>query len=164
MLAAINFAVVGIPVTGAATASPNAAGSFRLVIANVEVGNTEFAAIKRLVARSRPDVLGVVELTPRLAAHLTQALPEYRAQVLAPRDDAYGIGLFSRVPLTAKRIVHLQADAGPPSVATTTRVAGAPVTLVVTRPYAVRRPDPRAAAARTRGRPAEARRTGRHLL
>jgi endonuclease/exonuclease/phosphatase (EEP) superfamily protein YafD len=132
MLAAVNFAVVGIPLTGAARAAEDAKGSLRLVIANVEVGNTDFAAIEQLVARMRPDVIGIVELTPGLAARLTRALPEYRMRVLAPRDDAYGIGLFSRVPLAAKRVVHLPTDGGPPSVVARTRVAGAPVTLVVT--------------------------------
>ena len=36
----------------AATSSGTPAGSLRLVLANVEVGNTDFAAVRRLVART----------------------------------------------------------------------------------------------------------------
>jgi endonuclease/exonuclease/phosphatase (EEP) superfamily protein YafD len=132
VLAAINVAVLGIPFAPAATAAPHAAaGSLRVVSANVEVGNTNFAAVERLVAETKPDLLGVTELTPAMSRHLRRALPSYRRRVLAPRRDAYGIGLYSRVPLLSARVVHLPAD-GPPTVVARVRVAGKPVTVVVT--------------------------------
>jgi endonuclease/exonuclease/phosphatase (EEP) superfamily protein YafD len=132
LLAALNVAVLGIsliPTARAASGTP--AGSLRLVVANVEVGNTDFAAVERLVARTHPDVLGVTELTPAMAAHLGPALHGYRARVVSTRTDAYGIGVYSRRPLLSARIVHLPAD-GPPTVVVRVRVAGKPVSLVVT--------------------------------
>ena len=132
VLAAVNVAVLGISLIPTATAAPGTPrGSLRLVVANVEVGNPDFAAVRRLVARTHPDVLGVTELTPEMAAQLGPALHRYRARVVETREDAYGIGVYSRRPLLSARVVHLPAD-GPPTVVARTRVAGKPVSLVVT--------------------------------
>jgi endonuclease/exonuclease/phosphatase (EEP) superfamily protein YafD len=134
LLAAVNIAVLGIPLAGVSTATAGgpSQGSLRLVVANVEVGNTDFAAVERLVAQTRPDVFGVTELTPAMAHHLHDALPDYRAHVVEPRRDAYGIGVYSRVPLRSARVVSFPATGGPPSVVAGVRIGGKPVSLVVT--------------------------------
>jgi endonuclease/exonuclease/phosphatase (EEP) superfamily protein YafD len=130
--AAVNLAVLGISLIPTATAaSGSPVGSLRLVVANVEVGNTDFAAVGRAVAQTHPDVFGVTELTPAMAAHLDAALHGYRARAVEPRDDAYGVGVYSRRPLLSARVVRLPAD-GPPTVVARVLVAGKPVTVVVT--------------------------------
>lgn len=132
-LAALNLAVVAPSFAASATAAPAAgAGSLRLLVANVEVGNPRFEEIVRLVRRERPDLVGIVELTPALAERLTRELPGYRARMLAPQEGAYGIGVFSRVPLLSARIERFPEDGGPPTVVARVRVAGEPVTVVVT--------------------------------
>jgi len=132
VLAAVNAAVLGISLIPTATAaSGTPAGSLRLVVANVEVGNTDFAAVRRLVARTHPDVFGVTELTPAMAAQLGPALRGYRQRVVETRHDAYGVGVYSRRPLLSARVVHLPAD-GPPTVIVRLRVAGEPVAVLVT--------------------------------
>jgi endonuclease/exonuclease/phosphatase (EEP) superfamily protein YafD len=132
-LALVNVAVLGIPLTStAAASSEHVRGSLRLVVANVEIGNTDYAAVGRLVEKTHPDVFGVTELTPAMADHLARELPHYHARVLETRDDAYGVGIFSRVPLRDARVVHLPADGGPPTAVASVRVAGRPVTVVVT--------------------------------
>jgi endonuclease/exonuclease/phosphatase (EEP) superfamily protein YafD len=130
--AAVNLAVLGVSLMPTATAAPGSpAGSLRLVVANVEVGNTDFAAVERLVAQTRPDVFGVTELTPAMAEHLRRALPAYRVRLVRPRYDAYGIGVYSRRPLLSARVLRLPAD-GPPTIVARVLVAGRPVTVVVT--------------------------------
>jgi endonuclease/exonuclease/phosphatase (EEP) superfamily protein YafD len=132
-LVALNIAVIGISLTPSAAAAPaSARGTLRVVVANVEVGNTDFAAVGRLVARTHPAVLGVTELTPSMAKHLRQELPRYDVRVVRARTDAYGIGVFSRVPLHSARIVDYPASDGPPSVVVGVDLAGRPVTVVVT--------------------------------
>jgi endonuclease/exonuclease/phosphatase (EEP) superfamily protein YafD len=133
LLAALNIAILHVPLTpGASAASAAAAqGSLRLLVANVETGNTDFAAVDRLVARTRPDVFGVIELTPAMARHLRTHLPRYRPRALEPRDDAYGIGVYSRVPLSA-HVGRYPSDSGPPTVVARTGVAGKQVSLVIT--------------------------------
>ena len=132
LLAALNIAILHVPLTPGASAAPAAAqGSLRLLVANVETGNTDFAAVDRLVARTRPDVFGVIELTPAMARHLRTHLPRYRPRALEPRDDAYGIGVYSRVPLSA-HVARYPSDSGPPTVVARTGVAGKQVSLVIT--------------------------------
>jgi endonuclease/exonuclease/phosphatase (EEP) superfamily protein YafD len=132
-LAAVNVAVLGIPLTGSVTASSGGApaGGLRLVVANVEVGNTDFGAVRRLVSETHPDLFGVTELTPAMARHLGGRLPGYRTRVLETRNDAYGIGLYSRRPLLSAKVVRFPAD-GPPTIVARVRAAGRPVTVVVT--------------------------------
>jgi endonuclease/exonuclease/phosphatase (EEP) superfamily protein YafD len=130
--AVINVGVIGMPFARAApAASSGERASLRLVIANVEVGNTDFAAVERMVAASKPDLFGVIELTPQMAEHLRRGLPRYTVRVLHASNDAYGIGVFSRVPLRGARVVRLPRD-GPPAILVHLRVDGEPVTVVVT--------------------------------
>jgi endonuclease/exonuclease/phosphatase (EEP) superfamily protein YafD len=130
--ALVNVAVLRIPALPVATAASGvASGSLRLVVANVEVGNTDYAAVARLVGATRPDVFGVTELTPAMASRLERALPRYRMRIVVPRHDAYGIGLYSRLPLLSARVARFPAG-GPPTVIARVRVGGAPVTVVVT--------------------------------
>jgi endonuclease/exonuclease/phosphatase (EEP) superfamily protein YafD len=132
-LAAVNFAVLGMPLTPHLTAasSARALGSMRLLAANVEVGNTNFAAVRRLVTATDPDLFEVTELTPVMAQHLGEELRAYGTRVVDARDDAYGIGVYSRLPLLSSKVVHFPAD-GPPTVVARVRVAGKAVTVVVT--------------------------------
>jgi endonuclease/exonuclease/phosphatase (EEP) superfamily protein YafD len=131
VLAAVNVAVLGIPLTESVNAAPakRAPAALHLVVANVEVGNKDFAAVRRLVAQTHPDLFGVTELTPFMARHVK--LAGYRMQILEPQDDAYGIGLYSRLPLLSAKVVRFPSD-GPPTVVARLRVAGKSVTLVVT--------------------------------
>jgi endonuclease/exonuclease/phosphatase (EEP) superfamily protein YafD len=133
LLAAVNVAALGIPVAGNATAAPSAptSESLRLLVANVEVGNTDFGAVERIVEQTHPDLFGVTELTPAMARQLGRKLAGYRTRVLSTRDDAYGIGVYSRIPLLSAKVAHFPPD-GPPTVVARLRVAGKPVTVVVT--------------------------------
>jgi endonuclease/exonuclease/phosphatase (EEP) superfamily protein YafD len=153
--AAVNVAVLGIPTAPRATAATPTSGELRLVVANVEVGNTDFAAVENLVAQTHPDLFGVTELTPAMARHLDERLTGYRMRVLETRNDAYGIGVYSRVPLLSAQVSRFPAD-GPPTIVTRLRVGGKPIAVVVTHvhtPFAgsihVRQLDAVASAARS---------------
>src|SRR2546430_6845334 len=68
--ALVNVAVLGIPLLPtAAAADGHAEGSLRLVVANVEVGNTDFAAGGRLVAQTPPGGLRGARPHPADAPH-----------------------------------------------------------------------------------------------
>lgn len=107
--------------------------SLRLVVANVEHSNRDYAALARLVRSERPDVLGITELTPAWLAAIRRELPRYRPLAVHTQPDAYGIGVFARVPASA-RIERFPAD-GPASVVARVSVGGRPLTVVVTHPH-----------------------------
>lgn len=136
--AALVLALGNLPAlvpTWIADAQPPRLGSatLRLVAANVEHSNRDYAALARLVRRERPDVLGVTELTAGWLAAIRRELPGYRALAVHPQPDAYGIGVFARVPASA-RIERFPAD-GPASIVVDLTIGGRPVTLVVTHPH-----------------------------
>jgi endonuclease/exonuclease/phosphatase (EEP) superfamily protein YafD len=130
-LVAVNLVVLGMPFPVSAARAPQGAHrALRLLIANVETGNSRYGEIERVIVRTHPDVVGIVELTPAMAAHLRRDLPTYAARSLAPQSGAYGIGVFSRVPLKAS--VEHNPAAAPPTVVAHLRVQGEAVTVVVT--------------------------------
>jgi endonuclease/exonuclease/phosphatase (EEP) superfamily protein YafD len=158
VLAAVNVAVLARPGPASVTAAPGGApaGQLRLLVANVEVGNLDFGAIRRLVAETRPDLIGVTELTPAIARYLAEQFPQYRSRVIETRNDAYGIGVYSRLPLLSAKVERFPAS-GPPTAVARVGVAGLPLTVVVTHvhtPFAgsihVRHLDALAEAARER--------------
>jgi endonuclease/exonuclease/phosphatase (EEP) superfamily protein YafD len=129
-LAAVNLVVIA---PGGVSSSPaqRDLAQLRLLVLNVQTGNHEYAQVASLIARTDPDVVGLTELTPAWANGLRTALEPYRSRRLEPQDGAYGIGLYSKLPLAAAGIERFPAD-GPPTVVATVTVAGEPVDLVLT--------------------------------
>ena len=105
----------------------------RLLFTNVDVANRDHRAVAAYITHTDPDLVGITELSPAWLEGLTSVLARYRYRVTAVRDDAYGIGVFSRRPLVG-RVVHLPAD-GPPTIVASLHIAGRPMTLVVTHPH-----------------------------
>lgn len=82
------------------------AARFRVMSANLLMNNRDTEGIVREVLGASPDLLLVQELSPHWAARferddLRQALP-YRSAVA--RDDSFGIGVYSRLPLVAEEL------------------------------------------------------------
>ena len=133
VLAAVNIGTIA-PHWTPRTAAPLVGNDrVHLLFANVDVANHDHRAVASYLARTNADLVGITELSPAWLAGLTPTLVRYPYRVTAVRDDAYGIGLFSRRPLVG-RVVHLPAD-GPPTIVASFRVAGRPVTVVVTHPH-----------------------------
>lgn len=83
-------------------------GTLRVLAANLLVGSADEAALVTLIARLRPDVLALQELTPdaltRLdAAGLRAALPY---AVTRPKRGAGGSAVYARHPLTAAEAIE----------------------------------------------------------
>ncbi len=85
------------------------AGTLRLISANVLVANAAPAALIDLVQRVRPDVLLVVEHTPAFDDALLGIAGDYPYRLTEPTYDAFGIGLYSRLPIVDAEIVDLGA-------------------------------------------------------
>jgi endonuclease/exonuclease/phosphatase (EEP) superfamily protein YafD len=130
LLAAVNLFAVS-QVATASEAAPDGSRPLRILIVNVHHENEEYDRLAALVREADPDIVGVIELTPAWVGSLEPALGGYTGRVLAPEQGAYGIGLYSRLPLAEARIERFPAD-GPPSVVATVAAGGRPVDVVVT--------------------------------
>ena len=104
-----------------------------VLLSNVEFGNSDFAAVIATIVRARPDVVGLTELSPAWSRALKATLRTYPYRRVAILPSAYGIGLFSRLPMRA-HVVHLPTG-GPASVIGRIRLGTRTVTFVLTHPH-----------------------------
>lgn len=134
-LAALFLAGLNVLVISGVERAPTTAGTgssrLRALIVNVQNGNREYDKVGRLIAETDPDLVGVIELTPAWANGLESALRSYRKRRLAPQEGAYGVGLYSRLPLTSGGIERFPTD-GSPTVIAAVAVGARPVQIVLT--------------------------------
>jgi len=110
-------------------------GAFTVMLANVYARNDRYSDFLNLIRERQPDLLVVQELTPAWLAAIEPALPGYSRGIAVPRDDAFGIGVFSRLPLEdAERIDS--PPLGLPTLLVTIRVGDDAVTVITAHPMA----------------------------
>ena len=129
-LAAVNISVISRVALAGEGASIDGA-RVRALIVNVQAGNTAYDQLRRLIAETEPDLLGIIELTPAWMNGLESGLSSYPYRSLEPEDGAYGIGLYSKLPLRASRIEHFPAG-GSPSVIATVPLGDSDIAFIVT--------------------------------
>jgi endonuclease/exonuclease/phosphatase (EEP) superfamily protein YafD len=130
VLVGVNLFAVS-QVATASEAAVEGSTRLRMLVVNVQHGNLEHDRLARLIEETDPDVVGVTELTPAWVDGLEPALDGYPERLLEPEAGAYGIGLYSKVPLTDARIERFPPD-GPPSVVVTVAAGEHPLGLVLT--------------------------------
>lgn len=129
LVALVNLIAVLEPTRGA---PPRAAGPpHRLVSINVHTSNRDHAAVARFIARTRPDVLVLLEVDRTWVAALATATAEYAVRIEEPRDDNFGIALYARAAATPPRVVSLE---GFPTIDATVTVAARPWRVLATHP------------------------------
>jgi endonuclease/exonuclease/phosphatase (EEP) superfamily protein YafD len=69
------------------------------LVANVYTSNIHHDSLITLIRERNPDVIGLVETDVRWLRALDEPLRDYPHRVLHPRDDNFGIAMYSRVPL-----------------------------------------------------------------
>lgn len=115
----------------AACADPGPA--LRVMTLNLLLTNSDVAAVVDAVAAADPDLLVLAELTPPLAAALADLDARYPHRVDVAQPGHFGIGLWSRLPLSDTAVVNLAGDYFP-AIVTTATLAGQPLTVVAAHP------------------------------
>lgn len=99
--------------------------TFRLLITNVLMENTQHNRILRVIRDADPDVVLAVETDDTWARALQPLRETYPHGVDKPQDNWYGLMLFSRLELVDCKVEYLVQD-DIPSVFTQVVVPGAP--------------------------------------
>ncbi len=94
---------------------PTRGATVRLLVANVLDTNREYGTFLDLVARARPDVVLAVEVNRAWFTALAPLAEAFPHRVYEPRENGYGIALWSRLPLQEARVEHV-VDPTVPSV------------------------------------------------
>ncbi len=105
--------VPGAPATATARIS--------ILVMNVLIKNRQGERLRQLVKSVQPDVLLTLEPDAWWAQALRPLQPDYPYRVELPRDDAYGMILYSRLPLADTQVQNL-LQRGVPSIRTRLRL------------------------------------------
>lgn len=101
-VATLCLAAVVLPrAVGDGTVEAAGRETFTVLSANIHHGTGEAEALVELVARHRPDLLAIQELTPSFARELRRAGLDRRLPnaILETRRKVSGAGLYSRLPM-----------------------------------------------------------------
>lgn len=117
------------------TGEPEAAGreTLTLLLANVYLDNGDAKPLIDIVENEDPDLLLVIELTPGFREQLAALDTDYPYSVTDVRHDAYGIGLWSRRPISSSAVLATPPRKLP-SLNATVDFAGADLTVIGTHP------------------------------
>lgn len=137
LLAAINLAQV-LPLYFGAPSS--ASDPTRLMLINVNAQSGDTGRVRRAVAESAPDILVLEEVNERWITELSDLRDTYPYSVVEPREDDFGVALFSKLPLLQSDVVFI-GSAGVPSIEATLGGKGEPLRILATHPLPPGGPD-----------------------
>ena len=74
---------------------------------NLSYGNPSFDEFLNIVVREVPDIVVLLEYTPEWEAAMDRLAGEYISRITAPDSGAFGIAMFSKLPLESHELLHL---------------------------------------------------------
>ena len=104
-----------------------------ILLANVQVSNDSADRFLALVADEQPDVIVIQEATPDWLGMIAAIHADYPHRVGEPREDPFGIALYSRLPLDSSAI-NASAPMGFPDIAARIRLGEGYLNLISTHP------------------------------
>ena len=122
-----------------AAAVDETAPRLKLLHANVYEDNRKPERFLALIEESDPDVIVVIEATPAWVKTLEPLAEDYPHSIAEVRDNAFGIALYSRLPLVDAGIVTY-GRAGKPSILAAVELDGTRIALLATHPVPPFRP------------------------
>jgi endonuclease/exonuclease/phosphatase (EEP) superfamily protein YafD len=103
----------------------------RVLLLNVHTSSSSFADVRKLIDDVRPDVLGLVEVDQRWLDGVAASVAGYQGRLEKPRDDNFGVALYTRMPLTGA-VEELGGTT--PSAVGAIAVGDAPLEIIVVHP------------------------------
>ena len=131
--ALVNAVLVTLVFFPVETANVTDGGRLRLVSFNVHTENIRMAEALKFLQDADADVILLMEVNDEWMTNLQPLRAQYSWLIAEPREDNFGIALFSRLPWTNSAVLELGA-AEVPSLATTIWVAGRKISLLGTHP------------------------------
>jgi endonuclease/exonuclease/phosphatase (EEP) superfamily protein YafD len=105
----------------------------RLLLANVLRKNHSYNQMLKLIRESQPDLIALVEPDQSWVNALAPLMEQYPYQHIAPRDDNYGLALFSKHPIENQK-THILAGKGTPTLSSDVCWDRRSVRIVLTHP------------------------------
>jgi endonuclease/exonuclease/phosphatase (EEP) superfamily protein YafD len=131
--AVINAAVVSSLLLPLAQPAPAGGKEVRLASINVHTANQRGDLVRDFLHGAEADFILLLEVNERWMNDLSGLRVSHQHLLADPREDNFGIALFSRVPLTDASVIEL-GEAGVPSVTAEVQVGDTKLTLLGTHP------------------------------
>lgn len=132
-LAVMNLAVILPLYLGRTPARASGTPTVRAMLANVNTQTGNPAAVAAAIRRFNPDIVVLEEVSAKWLTDLKPVLEGYPHTEQDPREDNFGIGLWSRFPFARSRIAFIGA-AGLPSIVAEIDTPQGRCTVVATHP------------------------------
>lgn len=132
-LACVNLALV-VPLYIKAPDGPaRGARTVRAMLINVNTRLGDADRVKAVICAANPDILVLEEISSRWMSELTWLTNAYPYALVQPREDNFGIGLYSKLPLSDAEIVYI-GEADVPSILATVSAAHTNLRVIATHP------------------------------
>ncbi|MBI5091504.1 MAG: endonuclease/exonuclease/phosphatase family protein [Candidatus Hydrogenedentes bacterium] len=129
LLLLVNGAPAMMCYVPASASAAVARARLTVVTANVHTENTNHRSLVEYILRTKPDILALQEVNAAWLRDLAPLRALYPYRIERPRDDNFGIALFSQAPLKDTNTVYL-ADAEVPAIVASIAVGSAQVQLL----------------------------------
>jgi len=131
--ALVNAAVIARAHSAEPVAAASPSTPVRVFLSNLHAENGRFDLLIDAVRRSGADVVVLLEVRPRWIDELMPLASSHPFAMTLPRDDNFGLALYSKHPLGETECVHLGRE-GSPSLVAEIRTTP-PLRVVATHPY-----------------------------
>ena len=118
ILASVNLAMVLPLYFGKAYKPAGASPAMRAMLLNVNTRLGDSDRVREVIVASDPDILVLEEINSRWMSDLAWVTNSYPHSLAEPREDNFGIGLFSKLPLAESEVVYIGGAEVPSIVAT----------------------------------------------
>ena len=132
LLAVVNMAVVFPFYFGRQSINPQNA-PLRAMLLNVNTSLGDANRVRAVVEAEAPDFLVLEEINTRWLADLVWLTNAYPHRLVQPREDNFGIALYSKLPLQDGQIINI-GEAGVPSIIATVQAEEENLCVVATHP------------------------------
>jgi endonuclease/exonuclease/phosphatase (EEP) superfamily protein YafD len=102
-----------------------------LLNVNTRLGDAN--RVKEVILNANPDILVLEEISSQWMSDLAWLTNSHPYSITQPREDNFGIGLFSKLPLAESEIAYI-GNAGVPSIRTTVSTGRTNLRVIATHP------------------------------
>jgi endonuclease/exonuclease/phosphatase (EEP) superfamily protein YafD len=132
--ALINLAVILPIYIGKPPAGTLNSPALRAMLINVNTQNGSAERVAECIRENNPDLLVLEEINTRWLDNLQSALSSYPYSNVHPRDDNFGIALFSKLPFSQDDIIYFSYEAYVPSIFAGIRTGSNTLHILATHP------------------------------
>lgn len=80
---------------------------------NLYYGNSRKEEMQQMLAEEDPDILVLLEYTPEWHQLLTSTADQYHTTITSPKEGAFGIAVYSRLPVRSREVLSLGETKAP---------------------------------------------------